>query len=73
MAFAGHSNATYGAYGELLRAPNEAGNPIQYGVVSYKNGSLSIPSSDENGNAVDVPFHRLLLYHNFYKQARLSI
>ena len=71
LAFGGHSNATFGAYGEIARARNDLGNPTQYGVVTYKNGSLHIPCS--NGTVLEVPFHRLLLYHNFYKQSRCLI
>jgi hypothetical protein len=65
----GHASNTYGIAGECSRAPDSKGEGHQHGVVVYEDGffKISCPGSDATSN---VHFHRLILYHSFYKVVR---
>jgi hypothetical protein len=62
----GHASNTYGIGGETSRAPDSEGTGREYGVVVYEDGILKI-SAQENAETSEVPFHRLMIYHTFYK------
>lgn len=67
----GNSSSTYGVAGECGRAPDSKGNGCSHGVVIYEDGffKISVPHL-EGTPASKVHFHRLMVYHSFYKIIR---
>ena len=69
----GHASNTHGIGGECNRAPDSTGAGLQHGTVVYTDGILKISTPGSDGMS-KVPFHRLIIYHTFYKvQSKLGV
>jgi hypothetical protein len=62
----GHASNTHGIGGECSRAPDSKGAGLQHGTVVYTDGILKVRAPGREGTS-EVPYHRLIIYHTFYK------
>ncbi len=64
----GHPSNTYGIGGESSRAPDSNGAGLQHGTVVYPDGILKVTVNAPGSEGTsEVPYHRLIIYHTFYK------
>ena len=70
FGFRGHANNTHPYGGERTFAPDSKGSGVPHGVVVYDDGLLRICPPQSAGMS-EIHFHRLIIYHSFYKVIRM--